>query len=73
VDDDGRGLLPPREDSFGLAIMRERATRAGCALEVRGRTGGGTTVEVHTELGQTSPGVDGGRERRGDNSRSAGR
>jgi signal transduction histidine kinase len=73
VEDDGRGLLPPREDSFGLAIMRERATRAGCALEVRGRPGGGTTVEVHTVLDQEAPDIDGGREPRSDDSRAAGR
>ena len=46
VDDDGRGLMPPREDSFGLAIMRERAQRAGCALSIGSRPGGGTSVEV---------------------------
>jgi signal transduction histidine kinase len=47
VDDDGRGLLPPRDDSFGLSIMRERAERAGCQLSVTDRPGGGTSVEVH--------------------------
>lgn len=46
VDDDGRGLLPPREDSFGLSIMAERADRASCQLSVSDRPGGGTTVEV---------------------------
>lgn len=46
VDDDGRGLLPPRDDSFGIAIMRERAERAGCSLSVTSRPGGGTSVEV---------------------------
>jgi signal transduction histidine kinase len=48
VDDDGRGLMPPREDSFGLAIMRERAQRAGCTLEVGPRIGGGTSVIAQT-------------------------
>ncbi|MCZ3387857.1 MAG: GAF domain-containing sensor histidine kinase [Actinomycetia bacterium] len=47
VDDDGRGLLPPRDDSFGLSIMQERAERAGCELSVNDRPGGGTSVEVH--------------------------
>ena len=46
VEDDGRGLMPPRDDSFGLAIMQERAERAGCVLSISPRTGGGTTVEV---------------------------
>lgn len=46
VEDDGRGLLPPREDSFGMAIMQERALRAGCTLNVTTRSGGGTSVEV---------------------------
>ena len=46
VEDDGRGLLPPREDSFGMAIMRERAERAGCELRIEGRPGGGTMVEA---------------------------
>jgi signal transduction histidine kinase len=46
VDDDGRGLLPPRDDSFGLSIMQERAERAGCQLSVNDRPGGGTSVEV---------------------------
>lgn len=46
VEDDGKGLSPPREDSFGLSIMRERAVRAGCSLTVAPRPGGGTSVEV---------------------------
>jgi signal transduction histidine kinase len=46
VEDDGRGLMPPREDSFGLTIMQERASRAGCTLSVGSRAGGGTSVEV---------------------------
>ena len=48
VSDDGHGLLPPRDDSFGLSIMRERAHRAGCVLEVVPRAGGGTKVSVKT-------------------------
>jgi signal transduction histidine kinase len=46
VEDDGRGLLPPRDGSFGLSIMKERAERAGCSLTIVPRDGGGTTVEV---------------------------
>ncbi len=46
VEDDGRGLLPPRDDSFGLSIMQERADRANCRLSVTDRPGGGTSVEV---------------------------
>ncbi len=56
VEDDGRGLLPPREDSFGMAIMRERAERAGCWLEVTARPGGGTSVTVQPKsLPRQSP------------------
>lgn len=46
VDDDGHGLLPAKEGSFGLSIMKERAERAGCKLLVKDRPGGGTSVEV---------------------------
>lgn len=46
VEDDGIGLGPARPDSFGIDIMRERATRCGGALSVRDRAGGGTVVEV---------------------------
>jgi signal transduction histidine kinase len=46
IADDGRGLGTPRPDSFGLEIMRERATRLGAGLTVRNRVGGGTVVEV---------------------------
>lgn len=73
VDDDGRGLLPPREDSFGLAIMQERATRARCTLRVGPRPGGGTSVEVRPRAsGATDPlvGTIGGDDER-DDSRAA--
>jgi signal transduction histidine kinase len=49
VEDDGRGITPGREDSFGFEIMRERAERVGGRLEVTGRPGGGTVVLVTTE------------------------
>ncbi len=46
VADDGRGLGSPRNDSYGLDIMRERAGRLGVDLTVRKRDGGGTVVEI---------------------------
>jgi signal transduction histidine kinase len=49
VEDDGRGLMPGRPDSFGLAIMRERALRASCSITIRERAGGGTTVVVQSQ------------------------
>ncbi len=48
IEDDGRGLLPPREDSFGMSIMKERAERASCSISIAPRRGGGTTVEVRS-------------------------
>lgn len=53
VEDDGRGMLPSRNDSFGLAIMQERAERVACSLKITARPGGGTTVEVHPRHGPT--------------------
>jgi signal transduction histidine kinase len=46
VEDDGQGLGRPREDSFGLEVMRERAERVGAHIQVRNREEGGTMVEV---------------------------
>jgi signal transduction histidine kinase len=46
IEDDGVGLGPGREDSFGLEIMRERAARIGGRLSVQDRPEGGTLVEV---------------------------
>ena len=46
VSDDGIGLGSARDDSFGLEIMRERASRIGASLEFRPRGGGGTVVEA---------------------------
>lgn len=46
VADDGAGLGTPRDDSYGMEIMRERAARLGAGLAVRPRVGGGTVVEV---------------------------
>jgi len=46
VDDDGAGLSPGRDDSFGLEIMRERAARLRARLSIVGRQPTGTSVEV---------------------------
>ena len=47
VEDDGRGhRRPGRHDSYGLQIMRERATSLGATLFISERAGGGTRVEV---------------------------
>ncbi len=73
VEDDGRGLLPPRDDSFGLSIMQERADRAGCRLSVIDRQGGGTSVEVQQRtVGQRRAAAQGARrDSEHDDSRSA--
>jgi signal transduction histidine kinase len=46
IEDDGGGLGLPREDSFGLEVMRERADRIGARLAVGTREEGGTAVHV---------------------------
>ena len=46
IEDDGGGLGKPRNDSFGLEVMRERAERVGARLTVQNRPDGGTSVEV---------------------------
>ncbi len=46
VEDDGKGLGLPRDDSFGLEVMRERAERVGAQIHVANREQGGTMVEV---------------------------
>ena len=46
VEDDGGGLGRPRDDSFGLEVMRERAERIGARIAVGSREQGGTTVQV---------------------------
>ena len=46
IEDDGGGLGKPRNDSFGLEVMRERAERVGARLTVQNRSDGGTSVEV---------------------------
>lgn len=44
VEDDGGGLSVPRQDSYGLSIMRERAEHVGAVLRVEPRPAGGTRV-----------------------------
>jgi signal transduction histidine kinase len=46
VADDGRGMQPPRADSQGLSIMRERARSVHASLEIGETPGGGLTVSV---------------------------
>ncbi|HET7901895.1 MAG TPA: GAF domain-containing sensor histidine kinase [Candidatus Nanopelagicales bacterium] len=46
IADDGQGLGAPRNDSYGMEIMRERTARVGASFTVRQRVGGGTVVEV---------------------------
>jgi signal transduction histidine kinase len=48
IADDGIGMARPRQGSFGLAIMRERATSIGASFAITERDGGGTVVEVST-------------------------
>ncbi|MGZ5374328.1 MAG: sensor histidine kinase, partial [Aeromicrobium sp.] len=48
VRDDGNGLGRPRDDSFGIKVMRERAERINAILDIcsGSRTGSGTCVTV---------------------------
>jgi signal transduction histidine kinase len=46
IEDDGIGLQPGREDSFGLEIMRERAAQLRAQLQILAREPQGTVVEV---------------------------
>jgi signal transduction histidine kinase len=49
VIDDGAGFdtaVPPRDATFGLLTMRERARELGATLEVTSRPGDGTRVEL---------------------------
>jgi signal transduction histidine kinase len=56
ISDDGRGVGPGRQDSFGFEIMAERTARIGGRLSISPRTGGGTVVEL-----TTVPDSEGGR------------
>jgi len=53
VADDGRGIPEGRgrPDSFGLQIMRERASRIGASLTVKRRSPNGTVVELSLQTG----------------------
>lgn len=55
IADDGKGLGEPRNDSFGMDIMRERTARVGAVFTVRQRVGGGTVVEVTLGPGGAAP------------------
>jgi signal transduction histidine kinase len=46
IEDDGLGLGDPREDSVGMAIMRERAARLRTTVRIGSRSPSGTFVEV---------------------------
>jgi signal transduction histidine kinase len=46
IEDDGLGLGPGRQDSFGLQVMRERAARIGAELQVGAGRHGGTAVTL---------------------------
>lgn len=46
VEDDGTGLGHGRHDSFGLEVMRERASKIGAQVSVHNRAEQGTAVEV---------------------------
>lgn len=46
IEDDGIGLQQARQDSFGIGIMRERATQIGATVTLSDRRGGGTRVSV---------------------------
>jgi signal transduction histidine kinase len=61
VEDDGHGLGGKRHDSFGLEVMRERATRVGGTLEIGDREPRGTFVDVRIgeRRSQPRPGDDG--------------
>lgn len=43
VRDDGTGLGTPRDDSYGIKIMRERARRIGASLDISGNNDAGST------------------------------
>ena len=61
VEDDGSGLREGRSDSYGLEIMRERASRIGAELSVGPRPDGGTVVDVVIGGGVARP-IHGGNE-----------
>ena len=52
VLDDGSGLGMPREDSYGLKIMRERAERIGASLDIDTRPDSARGTRVLVRLGE---------------------
>jgi signal transduction histidine kinase len=56
IEDDGRGLGPVRFDSYGLQIMRERASRLRTTVDVQPRRPRGTSVDIR--LGGSSQSGD---------------
>lgn len=59
IADDGTGLGEGRTDSYGMEIMRERASRIGGTLEVAERPGGGTIVRVASAVRPTTAAKNG--------------
>jgi signal transduction histidine kinase len=57
VADDGRGIAEgkARPDSFGMQIMRERASRIGASLTVKRRSPQGTVVELSLQPAAMTP------------------
>jgi signal transduction histidine kinase len=55
IEDDGLGLGDPREDSVGMAIMRERAARLRTTVRIGSRSPAGTFVEVELPLTADRP------------------
>jgi signal transduction histidine kinase len=52
VIDDGQGFdeTEPRNGSYGLVGMRERAVGIGATLQIESRPGAGTTLVVETTM-----------------------
>jgi signal transduction histidine kinase len=53
IEDDGLGFDPEQQkspESLGIRGMRERAAELGCRLEINSKPGGGTKIEIITEL-----------------------
>ena len=46
IEDDGIGAVGPRQDHYGLHIMKERAARINAVLTIAERVGGGTVVSA---------------------------
>ena len=57
VRDDGGGLGAPRDDSYGIKIMRERADRIGAALSIaeNGAPGSPSGTCVTVTVGAEEP------------------